>query len=494
MPDTVMRIPIYIRVSSDDQVHGTSLDTQLRECRAAVMREGLTAGEVFADEGESAKTVENRPAFMRLLDHIKAEGCPAVMVHKIDRFARNNLEAQIVRSRLHKLGCRLLSATEPISDDPSGKFMFDVLSAVAEYDNRLRAERCRGGMASQVKEGWWVHTAPLGYLTARSPENKPTLKLDENKAPLIAEAFSLAAQGVPQVEILDILKQRGLLTRSGKYLNKATLSRILSNQVYAGLMKGKLASGKLTKGKWPAIVPENIFKQAQDRSLVGKRPRLANTAFPLRGFLSCGDCGKKLTASTSAGQTQRYSYYHCPACGLRFPELAVEEAIHREISRLAMPKNVLDGLESLLHEMMRDSFSPVKSGKALAAKQVAMLEEKLDRLIELRLSDGISRDMYDRKKIDIEDKLIMARRHLDAMDVDKVDLVAEFDRARQLLSNPGHYWHTAGAAERRLSFGLFFQGPVRLTRGNKKLGTPLVESSKSCIWYTRRDSNSRPPV
>ena len=184
MEDKSRKIPIYIRVSSDDQVHGTSLQSQLQECRAALKRDGQTPGEVFADEGESAKSIETRPAFLRLLDHIKEYRPPAVMVHKIDRFARNNLEAQIVRSKLTKLGCRLLSATEAISDDPSGKFMFDVLSAVAEYDNRLRSERCRQGMVSQVAQGWWVYSPPLGYNIARTPQNKPTLTPDESRAPL----------------------------------------------------------------------------------------------------------------------------------------------------------------------------------------------------------------------------------------------------------------------------------------------------------------------
>ena len=289
MEDKSRKIPIYIRVSSDDQVHGTSLQSQLQECRAALKRDGQTPGEVFADEGESAKSIETRPAFLRLLDHIKEYRPPAVMVHKIDRFARNNLEAQIVRSKLTKLGCRLLSATEAISDDPSGKFMFDVLSAVAEYDNRLRSERCRQGMVSQVAQGWWVYSPPLGYNIARTPQNKPTLTPDEGKAPLIAEAFKLAASGLSQAETLAQVTAMGLTTRAGKKVTKQTLSRILSNPAYAGFIQGKLAGEKPMKGRWPAIVSEELFSKAQDRSLVGLRPRLKPGIFPLRGLLTCGE-------------------------------------------------------------------------------------------------------------------------------------------------------------------------------------------------------------
>ena len=80
------------------------------------------------------------------------------------------------------------------------------------------------------------------------------------------------------------------------------------------------------------------------------------------------------------------------------------------------------------------------------------------------------------------------------LDAGKVDLIAEFDRARQFLMDPGGYWRTASATEKQMSFELFFEGPASITWENKKVGTIAMTVPTCLIWYTRRDSNPRPPV
>lgn len=487
-------IPIYIRVSSEDQVQGTSLETQLRECRAAVLRDGYEVGEVFADEGESAKTIEGRPAFLRLLEHIKVHRPPAVMVWKIDRLARNNLDAQIVRSKLSSLNCRLISATEPISDDPSGKFMFDVLSAVAEYDNRLRAERCRLGMVAQAKEGWWVHGPPYGYKTARTEGNKPTLVPDPDRAPLVAEAFRMAAEGISQSEILTALAPEGLTMKSGKPMSKQTISILLANPVYAGNTKGRLAGEKTMKGKWQAIVSEEIWIKAQAFHRKGKVPRLAAGEFPYKGILVCGECGRRMTGSYSTGGSgNRHAYYHCPKCGLRARAVDVEAALQKKIDSLAMEKQAVDDLEEFVKKLMAGEFGPCRNAKEKLRKRVMGIEEQLDRLIQLHLTNGIDRKRYDVKRSDLEWRLGAARVEYDAADEKKVNLISEFHRARQFLLEPGVFWNTATTSERCNAFPLFFTEPLKMTV-NKKVGTVSLDGSNCPIWYTQLDVFRTNPI
>lgn len=484
-------VPIYIRVSSEDQVQGTSLDTQLRDCRSAAVREGFEAGQVFADEGESAKTIEGRPAFIQLLEFIKKHKPPAVLIWKIDRLARNNLDAQIVRSKLFALKCRLISATEPISDDPSGKFMFDVLSAVAEYDNRLRAERSRLGMVAQARDGWWVHTAPFGYRTVRAENNKPTLEPDPEKAELVREAFRMAAEGMKQSEILDALGPRGLIAKSGKLMSKQTLSNLLGSPVYAGMTKGILAGEKPMMGKWPAIVSESVWMKAQGKLRKGKMPRLASGEFPYKGILVCGECGRKITGSYSTGRSGKYPYYHCPKCGVRARAVDVEDALYRKIDSLAMNEAALNELETYVKKLMSQDFEGRCKAKAKAQKKLSDMEEQLDRLIQLHLTNGIDRARYDAKRSDLEWKVLVARDAFSDTDGEKVNLVAEFHRARQFLLEPGAFWRTATPTERCNTYPLFFEGPLQLSV-NKKVGTVTVDGSNCQIWLPRLDSNQRP--
>ncbi len=77
---------IYIRVSSADQVSGTSLATQEAECRAWCLRHEYQVAEVYRDEGESAKTAD-RPGLIAAVARCRA-GVDAFLVHKLDRLAR----------------------------------------------------------------------------------------------------------------------------------------------------------------------------------------------------------------------------------------------------------------------------------------------------------------------------------------------------------------------------------------------------------------------
>ena len=65
-----MKAVAYIRVSTDDQVQGTSLDSQAMACRKYAQENGydLPADNIFREEGESARLI-NRPELGKMLDY-----------------------------------------------------------------------------------------------------------------------------------------------------------------------------------------------------------------------------------------------------------------------------------------------------------------------------------------------------------------------------------------------------------------------------------------
>src|SRR5215212_7388115 len=88
---TSMRAAIYERVSSEEQVEGYSLDARDRAGRLYCETHGLKAVHVYREEGRSARTddLSKRPAFRQMLDDAEAGLFEVVVVHKLDRFARN---------------------------------------------------------------------------------------------------------------------------------------------------------------------------------------------------------------------------------------------------------------------------------------------------------------------------------------------------------------------------------------------------------------------
>ena len=109
-----MKAIIYTRVSSDEQVKGTSLNDQEARCRRYCSDQGIEVLQVFREEGASAKTIERRMLLEAMEYCRKSRGkVDAFVVWKVDRFARNAEDHFAVRKLLLEYGVTLRSVTEP---------------------------------------------------------------------------------------------------------------------------------------------------------------------------------------------------------------------------------------------------------------------------------------------------------------------------------------------------------------------------------------------
>ena len=81
----------YVRVSDESQVDGHPLGAQRSEIERWCDREAHDLVEIYEDPGLSADTddISKRPAFSRLLADAEAGKRDLVVVHTIDRWARN---------------------------------------------------------------------------------------------------------------------------------------------------------------------------------------------------------------------------------------------------------------------------------------------------------------------------------------------------------------------------------------------------------------------
>src|SRR3989442_768007 len=133
---------IYCRVSSDEQVKGTSLESQELACGEYARSHSIKILKVFIERGESAKFAD-RTALLELIDFCRQNksAVEMLLVWKIDRFARNVTDHFSVKATLAKYGTRIVSVTEPIDTNPEGKLMETILAGFAQFDNDIRAIR-----------------------------------------------------------------------------------------------------------------------------------------------------------------------------------------------------------------------------------------------------------------------------------------------------------------------------------------------------------------
>src|SRR5438309_1987071 len=138
-----MRGIIYVRVSSEEQVKGTSLNDQLERCKKYCLEKGIEViCDPFIESGESAKTAERTELLNAIEFCRKSKGAiDAFVVWKVDRFARNTDDHFYVRKLLAEYGVTLHSVTEPIGNNPTEKLFEVMLAGFAEFDNAIRTQR-----------------------------------------------------------------------------------------------------------------------------------------------------------------------------------------------------------------------------------------------------------------------------------------------------------------------------------------------------------------
>ena len=163
-----MRCVIYLRVSTKEQAEkdlteeGFSIAAQREVCVRRIRDEGWELADEYVDKGESARTAD-RPRLRAMLARIGEESdVEAVVVHKIDRLARNMEDHIAIRALLRRRGVALVSVTENLDDTASGRLVEGIHALMAEFYSANLAAEVRKGMGQKAKLGGYPHKAPLG--------------------------------------------------------------------------------------------------------------------------------------------------------------------------------------------------------------------------------------------------------------------------------------------------------------------------------------------
>ena len=155
---------IYIRVSSERQVKGYSLDGQKHFLTEWAERQGMAVLRVYVEEGKSGKSIEGRTEFQRMLDDIQ-RNCEVdyVVVFKLSRFGRNARDVLNSLEYIMKYGAHLLCVEDGLdSSTAMGKMMITILVAELERDN-ISVQSYLGREEKAKSGGWNGGFAPYGY-------------------------------------------------------------------------------------------------------------------------------------------------------------------------------------------------------------------------------------------------------------------------------------------------------------------------------------------
>jgi hypothetical protein len=103
-------------------------------------------------EKQSGATIQNRPVLQTILEFIQKGNI--LVVHSLDRLGRNLKETLEIISLLESKGATLKVLNQPLFDtgSPTGKFVIQLLGAVAEMERaQISERRIRGQTASRAR-------------------------------------------------------------------------------------------------------------------------------------------------------------------------------------------------------------------------------------------------------------------------------------------------------------------------------------------------------
>ena len=224
---------IYARYSSSGQ-REESIEGQLRDCHAYAKANGFTVVGEYVDKALTGKT-DKRPDFQRMLRDSGRGVFKAVILWKMDRFARNRYDSAIYKAKLKKNGVRLYYAKESIPEGPEGIILESVMEGYAEYYSENLSQNIKRGNYDSALE---LKTLGLRVLGLRKGADG-RFEIDPNTAPIVKRIFREYARGDRAKDIIARLNAEGYKTSHGGAFNKNSLRRILQNEKYIGVYSYK---------------------------------------------------------------------------------------------------------------------------------------------------------------------------------------------------------------------------------------------------------------
>lgn len=454
---TPKRAVLYIRVSTREQAQrggseeGFSLPAQREANKRKAQSMGALVVKEFADRGESARSA-NRPELQKMLAYLKEDGgIDYVIVHKLDRLARNRADDVEINRAFEEAGVRLVSTSENIDQTPGGMLLHGIMSSIAEFYSRNLANEVIKGMGEKARNGGTLGKAPLGYLNVRARDENGrevrTVELDQQRAPLLRLAFSEYATGNWTVrQLAKHLAGLGLdvpatPSKPARPITKGRLHTLLRHPYYKGVVQFQ---GVEYAGKHEPLVDEETWQAVQavlgsHRS--GERERMHNHF--LKSTVVCGQCGSRLLVqNTKNGKGVLYPYFICARrqrlhdCSFKAVLIEVVEAQMQEVyRRLYVSETDRQEIERyLLAELARIEGEKDRSVRSLTVRRTN-LEDERRRLLQAHYGGAVPLELLKEEQERLGRELAGIQRQLDAYQADAKLVRAHVEQALDLLED-----------------------------------------------------------
>jgi site-specific DNA recombinase len=410
-----MHVALYARVSTTRQAENDlSIPDQLRQLHDWAKAHGHLVVQEYVEPGASA-TDDKRPVFQKMIADamIKPSAFEAIIIHSLSRFFRDGIEFGVYERKLVKNKVKVISITQPTSDDAGGEMMRRIINLFDEHQSKENSKHVSRAMKENARQGYFNGSKPpFGYQAvatdraASRGRSKKKLKIDEAEAGLVRQVYDWYLHGLEGrvmgcKEIVKHLTDKGLLMRGSPW-NVHKTHKLLSDSLYMGDYLFNVIDSKTGQKRppdeWvkttiPAIIDAATFEHVRFRREARAPnitpPRRVSSPTLLTGLLKCGICGHAMTLVT--GKSGKYRYYKCTsrhskgnhAC--TSGNLPMEKLDELVLAQLADKVFAPERLQVMMTELRKHIQSSKDGHQARISeinRQVKKTEERQQRLLE----------------------------------------------------------------------------------------------------------------
>ena len=429
---------IFARVSSNAQRdEGYSLDSQLKLLRGFCKSNKLEIVKEYKI-AETASKQERRKIFSELISYITKNKINHFVVEKTDRLTRNMKDASRLNDwmdgneqrRLHIVKEGLQLHKNARSDE---KFMWNIyLSFAKKYTDNLREEAMKG-WAEKLAQGWLPSPPPPGYMTI-TQNNRKIHVVNPETAKLMERVFHFSL--LPDSSVATTTEEManmGITTRTGRRFAKSSVHKILTNPFYIGINH---FNGKDYPGAQEPLISDELFYAVQRKLHRGRSSKVRKHNPIFKGLLKCSVCKHMVSWQLQKDRYYGACYRRANLC--KGNGLLREDRVEAQI--IAALENISDKTGDILKNLnialdtdctfITDDYRS-KMVESLT-KQLLRIEQMSKTLYEDRLTDYISKEMYETKNQQFVEQIKDIRSRI--KDLTKKQNVQE--KAVSLSNNP----------------------------------------------------------
>ena len=347
-----IRVALYVRVSSHEQVEGYSIGEQIERLEKYAEALEWDIVKTYVDPGYSGGNTD-RPGLKELLKDIKKGEITKVVVYKLDRLSRSQKDTMLlIEDEFLAHGVDFVSMSENFdTSTPFGRAMIGILAVFAQLERENIKERTMIGKEARAKEGKWGggSSEPIGYVYNVTTGE---LEVNEYEKMQILEAVDLFLKGTPLQTISTIFNKKGY-TYIGRYKTPTIwdakrVRYVLKSKLYIGYIR---YADEWYKGTHEPIIDEETFNKVQEifanreKEYNGKYNKKRVQTSVLNGFIYCKQCGARYAKNSGKKwkDNEPPHYYSCYSRSKRVPKMIKDPNCRNKNWRMPELDNIVLG-------------------------------------------------------------------------------------------------------------------------------------------------------